>query len=180
MLSVEAGQVAQLHLIVEGIVLTRVGLGDGVQQFADLAVDGFAALLGLRVVDVALTLEPLVEDVLIEALLIQHEVEVGEEVVYTVRLTTCLHPVDVLGDGEVDLHGAIAQPLGELVAVVLIETRGHDEALHSGEGGQVGRLDDGLTTLSRSEEEDFALELLGQILIDDLHAIGERPLGSVE
>ena len=115
-----------------------------------------------------------------ESLLIEYKIEVGEEVVYTVRLTTCLHPVDVLGDGEVDLHGAIAQPLGELVAVVLIETRGHDEALHSREGGQVGWLDDGLTTLSRSEEEDFALELLGQILVDDLHAIGERPLGSAE
>ena len=61
-----------------------------------------------------------------------------------------------------------------------MQTRCHDEALHSGEGGQVSRLDDGLTTLGRSEEEHFALELLAEVLVDDLHPVGERPLGSSE
>ena len=180
MLFVEARQIAQLHLAVEGFVLTRVGLGDGTQQLADLAVYGLTTLLGLRGVDVALALEPLVEDMLVEALLVQHEVEVGEEIIHAVGLATCLHPVHVLRDGEVDLHRAGAQPFGELIAVVLVEARGHDEALHGGEGGEVCGLHDGLPALGGGEEEDFPLEFLRQILVEDLHAIGEGPLGSPE
>ena len=108
MLSVEARQVGEAHLVVEGLILAWVRLSDWVEELADLTVYGFTSLLGLGGVDVALALEPLVKDLLVEALLIQHEVEVGEEVIYSVGLTPCLHPVDVFGDGEVDLHGAVA------------------------------------------------------------------------
>ena len=119
-LSVETRQVGELHLIVEGLILTWVRLGDRAEELADLTVYGFTSLLGLGGVDVALALEPLVEDLLVKALLIQYEVEVGEEVIYSVGLATSLRPVDVFGDGEVDLHGAVTQPFGQLIASALL------------------------------------------------------------
>ena len=47
MLGVESGQIAQLHLVIEGLIFTRIGLGDGIQELTYLTVDRFTSLLGL-------------------------------------------------------------------------------------------------------------------------------------
>ena len=106
MLGVESGQIAQLHLVIEGLILTRIGLCDGIQELTYLTIDRLTSLLGLRGIYIALTLEPLIEDPLIEALLIQYKIELGEEIVHAVGLATCLNPVDIFGDGEIDFHRA--------------------------------------------------------------------------
>ena len=91
------------HLSEEGIILTGVGLGDRGEELTYLLVDSSLTDLWGGGVDVTLALEPLGEDGLVEALLLQYEVEIAEEVIGAVYLATSLHPVHILVDREADI-----------------------------------------------------------------------------